>query len=66
MNNKKRKKMCLNCKYSYRSKDTVLRCHKGNTTSVTYYDCNDYEVFLENKEDLYKMYQVVENLKLNC
>jgi hypothetical protein len=63
MDNKKRKTNCLNCKHSYRDKDRVLRCTKGHTTSVTFYDCESYEVFLEDKEDLYKMYQVVENLK---
>lgn len=62
MDNKKRKTMCLNCECSYRDKVRVLRCHKGHTTSVTNYDCEDYVVFLEDKEDLYKMYKVVENL----
>lgn len=65
MDNKKRKTNCLNCKHSYRDKDGVLKCHKGHYTSVTNYDCKSYIVFLENKEDLYRMYKVVENLKIS-
>ena len=63
MENKKRKTNCLNCEQSYRGKDGFLHCCKGHCTSVTNYDCEDYIVFLYNKEDLYKMYQVVENIK---
>ena len=63
MDNKKRKTNCLNCKYSFRNKEGTLECYKGNMTSVSNYNCKDYVIFLENKEDLYKMYKVVENLK---
>ena len=63
MDNKERKTNCLNCKHSYRGKGGILKCHKQNITSVSNYDCLHYVVFLENKEDLYKMYLVVEKIK---
>ena len=59
MNNKLRRTTCLNCKYSYRGLDGVLHCHKHNTTSVTDYDCPCYEVFIDDKEDLVKLYKVL-------
>lgn len=44
---------CLNCQHSYRNSEGILRCMKHHTTSVTQsYDCNDYEVFIKDKEDL--------------
>jgi len=44
---------CLNCQHSYRNKEGILTCMKHHITSVTTsYDCNDYEVFIKNKEDL--------------
>lgn len=62
MDNKKRKTNCLNCRHSYRDDKGVLRCHKGNSTSVSDYDCSSYEVFMENKEDLVRMYEVVKEI----
>ncbi len=52
MDNKK-KISCLNCQHSYRDGEGILKCFKGRMTSVTQsYDCNGYQVFIENKEDL--------------
>jgi len=59
MDNKKRKTNCLNCSHSFRDRGGVLRCEKGNMTSVTNYDCNDYEVFIEDKEDLVTLYKTL-------
>lgn len=56
MNNKKRDTQCLNCKHSYRGKDTILHCHKHGITSVTIYNCMSYQVFIHDKEDLTEVY----------
>ena len=60
---KSQKTNCLNCKFSYRGKEGVLHCKKKNVTSVNNYDCKDYVVFLENKEDLYEIYLVVKDIE---
>lgn len=44
---------CLNCQHSYRNSDNILKCHEGMMTSVTQsYDCEEYQVFVKNKEEL--------------
>lgn len=63
IDNKKRKTNCLNCEHSYRGEDEILSCHKGHTTSVTNYDCIDYEVFIKNKEELYEIYKVMKQIE---
>ena len=63
MDNKKRNTQCLNCEYSYRGDDSVLHCHKGNTTMVTSFDCEQYVVFMKDKEDLYEMYRIVKTIE---
>lgn len=57
--NKQRKTTCLNCIFSYRGKDKILHCERGHMTSVTFYDCNEYEVFVDDKEDLTKLYKAL-------
>lgn len=65
MDNKTRNTQCLNCKHSYRGEDRILHCHRGNTTMVTNYDCEQYEVFMKNKENLYEMYTIVKTVEDN-
>ncbi len=49
----KKKISCLNCQHSYRNGDGILTCFNGRMTSATQsYDCDDYQVFIEDKEDL--------------
>lgn len=43
---------CLNCQHSYRGDDTILHCHKGHMTMVSQCNCNDYQVFVKDKEEL--------------
>ena len=59
MNNEKRDTQCLNCKYSYRNKETILTCTKGRMTTVTCFDCGDYRVFIRDKEDLVEVYNAL-------
>lgn len=59
MNNKPRRTTCLNCTYSYRNEERILTCHKHLMTSVTQYDCPSYEVFIDDKEDLVRLYKAL-------
>ena len=54
MINKKHNRIgCLNCQHSYRNESGLLKCFKGNMTSVTHSDkCKSYQVFVANKEEL--------------
>ena len=64
MDNKQRRTTCMNCKYSYRElKDGILHCHKHLMTNVCEYDCPAYEVFIDNKEDLVKLYKALKLTK---
>ena len=50
---------CLNCQHSYRNREGTLSCFKHHMTTVTHsYDCLDYEVFVDDKEEILRVLNV--------